>query len=320
MASTQTRLSLAAVGMVVSYNLFCWLPSSIWAFTIAASSGFTFLFVSRPVWVGTAVGIMAFIAGMITSRALPVGYGYYFAGFWTVLVFLPAGLLASGIRRGISAFRTQLLAIVPVTLLMFLYLMNLGGVATAWKQVLADMSTSTIEWYSEAMGTFKSQLSPEEIDLMKNSIRSMFDFFYRFSPGLVICWAAGMNLAVYFFAGMMIRKTGNFYRQMTSFTRWKMSFASLVILAFGLVLWVIDADALKPIADNLLFVMGVAYMVSGLALMEYLLKRRRIHGALRATFYLMLFLSGWFGGALAAIVGLVDSHFDFRKVRAQQIG
>jgi uncharacterized protein YybS (DUF2232 family) len=203
---------------------------------------------------------------------------------------------------------------------MLLYLMNLGGVSAAWKQVLTDMSTSTIEWYSEATNTLKSSLSPKEIDLLKESIRSLFDFLYRFTPGLVICWAAGMNIAAYFFAGMMIRKSGSFYRDMTSFTRWKLGFNSLILLAVGLVMWVIDLDVLQPIAENILFVMGVAYMVAGLSLMEYFLKRRRIHAALRIAFYLMLLLSGWYGGILAAIAGLVDSHFDFRKVRARQIG
>ena len=320
MTSTQTRLSWAAVGMVVSYNLFCWLPASIWAFTIAASAGLIFLFAARSVWFGLAIAALSFVAGIITAQLLPVGYGLYFAGFWVVLVFLPAGFMSGSIRRGFSAYKAQVLAILPVSILMLFYLANVGGAATAWKEALGSMSATVIDFYREAVSALPSSLSPEEVSMFKAFVKSLFDFFYRFFAGLIICWAAAMNIAAYYFAGMMIRKEGGFCRELRDFVLWKLGVASMILLAVALVFWVIGIEGTMPFADNLLFILGVSYMVVGLAVIEYYLKRRRIHAALRIAFYVMLFLSGWIGGLLAAVLGLVDSHFDFRRVRAQQIG
>jgi hypothetical protein len=320
MTSTQTRLSWAAVGMVVSYNLFCWLPASIWAFIIAASAGLTFLFAARSVWFGSAMATLSFVSGMITASLLPTGYSLYFAGFWAVLVFLPAAFMSGSIRRGFSAYKAQILALLPASMLMMLYLANLGNVATDWKDVLGNMSTLVIDWYREAMKALPSSLSPEEVNMFKAFVESLFDLFHRFFAGLVICWAAAMNIAAYYFAGMMIRKEGGFCRELRDFVLWKLGVHSMILLAFALVFWVIGIKGTMPFADNLLFILGVSYMVVGLAVIEYYLKRRRIHAALRIAFYVILFLSGWVGGLLAAVLGLVDSHFDFRRVRAQQIG
>jgi len=155
---------------------------------------------------------------------------------------------------------------------------------------------------------------------LKASIESIFDFFHRFFAGLVICWAAAMNIAAYYFAGMMIRKDGGFCRELRDFVLWKLGVASMVLLAIALLLRVIGIESTVPFADNLLFILGVSYMVAGFAVIEYYLKRKRIHTALRIAFYVALLLSGRIGGFLAALIGLVDSHFDFRRVRAQQIG
>ncbi len=319
MTSTQTRLSWAAVGMVVSYNLFCWLPASIWAFTIAASAGLIFLFAARTVWFGSAIATLSLVAGMITASLLPAGYGLYVAGFWVVLVFLPAGFMSGSIRRGFSAYKAQILALLPVSILMMLYLANLGNVATDWKDVLGNMSTLVIDWYREAARALPSSLSPEEVNTFKSFVESLFDFFHRFFAGLIICWAAAMNIAAYYFAGMMIRKEDGFCRVLRDFVLWKLGVASMILLAIALLFRVIGIESTTPFADNLLFILGVSYMVVGLAVIEYYLKRRRIHAALRIAFYVMLFLSGWIGGLLAAVLGLVDSHFDFRRVRAKHI-
>ena len=320
MTSTRTRLSWAAVGMVVSYNLFCWLPASIWAFTIVASTGLVFLFAARPGRFGTIVAILSFAAGMLTSRFLPDGYDYYFAGFSLILVFLPAGLMAAGIRRRFSAYQTQVLAVIPALVLMLLYLANVGDAATAWKQILSNMNTMIIDWYREAFKALPSSFSPEEMNRLKESMESMFDLFYRFFPALVICWAAAMNIAAYYFAGMMIRKDGGFYRELRAFAQWKAGTINMVLLAVTLLLWLTGIESIKALTENMLFLLAVSYMVVGLALIEYYLGKKRIHPVLRIVFYLGLLLSGWIGGLLASGIGLVDSHFDFRRVRARQIG
>ncbi|MBU1320201.1 MAG: YybS family protein [candidate division Zixibacteria bacterium] len=320
MTSAQIRLSWTAVGMVVSYNLFCWLPASIWAFTIIASTALVFLFAVRPYWIGSVVAVGCLAAGILTARFMLDGYLYYFIGFASILVILPALLMAIGNRRGLSAYKTQLIAIVPVSIVMVLYLGNIWNAASSWKEILGVMSNMATEWNSQAFAILPSSLSPEEMMHLKESVKSFFDLFYRFSPGLVICWAAAMNIAAYFFAGKMIRKDGGFHREFRGFIFWKIDMINMVLLGAGILIWLIELKSLMPFAENLLFILAVSYMVAGLALIEFYMKRLRIHTGLRIAIYLVLFVSGWIGGLIAVAIGLVDSQFDFRRVRAQQIG
>ncbi len=320
MPSLRTKLSLAAVGMVASYNALCWLPASIWAFAIASSTGLVFLLAVRPLRYGAALMIASMIVGVLTARMLPDGYTYYFVGFTLMLVALPSAIMAAGIRNGISAHRTQLWALLPISILLFLYVMNVYGAATLWREVIDGMSMNTVEWYSEAINSMPGTISAEEAERLKGLVTDLFNFLYRFTPGLLITLAAAVNIASYFFAGKMIRVEGGFYRRMMGFGLWKAGVIHMALLAVGIVTWMTRIEAIIPLSENLLFLLGIVYMVAGFSVIDHYLKKYRIHAALRTAFVVALILSGWFGGLLAAIVGLVDSHFDFRRVRAQQIG
>jgi len=155
---------------------------------------------------------------------------------------------------------------------------------------------------------------------LKGLVAVMFDFLYRFTPGLFITLAAAVNIASYFFAGKMIRIEGGFYRTMMEFGLWKAGICHMGLLAVGIVAWMTRIEVLIPLSENLLFLLGIVYMIAGFSVIDYFLKKYRINAALRTAFVVVLILSGWFGGLVAAIAGLVDSHFDFRRVRAQQIG
>ncbi len=320
MPSLRTKLSLAAVSMVVSYNLLCWLPASAWAFAIASSTGLVFLLAARPVRYGATLMIASLIVGVLTARMLPYGYTYYFAGFTIMLVSLPSAIMAYCIRNGISVHRTQVWALVPIIVLLFLYVMDIFGAATIWKEVIDGMSAKTVELYSEAINTMPGTISAEEASQLKSLVTDMFNFLYRFTPGLMLTLAAAINIAAYFFAGKMIRMEGEYFRPILEFGLWKTGITYMALLAIGIILWLTRIEILKPFSENLLFLLGIVYMVAGLSVIDHYLKKYRIHTALRTAFVVALLLSGWLGGLMAALLGLIDSHFDFRRVRAQQIG
>lgn len=320
MSSARNRLGWIATGLVLLFNLFYWIPPSMWAFTIAASASLIFLLASRKIYIGAAVCLISLALLAVSAGFLPGTSRYYHTGYALMMLYIPASIMAFGIRRGLSAPRSQVFAIAPFTMLVILYMLDVGGVKTGLGLILDEMSESVIEWYRAAIQTFPQKITPEEMNLLKESIRSMFDFFYRFFPGLMLCWAAGMNIMAYYFAGMMIRMEGGYYRQLREFRQWKVGTTSMILLAAGLLIWIIGFEPLQPYTENLLFVLGVVYMICGFSVIEYYLKKKRIHTALRIAVYILLILSGWFGGGIAAALGLVDSHFDYRRVKAREIG
>jgi hypothetical protein len=313
-------MTWAAIGAIAMYNVLCWIPASFPVIAIAACAGSLFLLASRPIWRGAAVVILSLIVGFLTSQILPGWYQYYFVAFTLMMVTIPAAIMATGIRRGISVYRIQLWALAPVTALVLLFMADALNALTYWKGALDSMREVTIDWFDAAIATSPGTPAPENVSEFRQMLASTFDFVYRFTPALLITWAAVTNVAAYYLACRMIRLKGGFCRQLVAFSLWKASLTHMILLALAMVIRMTAIDLLKPASENLLLVLVILYMVVGLSVVEYYLKRYRIHAALRTAVVIMLVFSGWVGGLLAAAVGLIDSHFDFRRVRAQQIG
>jgi len=72
------------------------------------------------------------------------------------------------------------------------------------------------------------------------------------------------------------------------------------------------------IVDNLLLLLSVFYCVTGLALIEFWFRRLRLPGLLRIVMYLLLLPAGFFGYLTLALVGFVDSFFDWRHRESAQ--
>ncbi|MDD4051784.1 MAG: DUF2232 domain-containing protein, partial [candidate division Zixibacteria bacterium] len=74
------------------------------------------------------------------------------------------------------------------------------------------------------------------------------------------------------------------------------------------------------VVDNVLLILALAYAVCGLALMEHLLRRLQMPRFVKIVFYVGLLLMQIPGLIIMALVGLFDSYFDFRRVRAHTLG
>jgi len=320
MESIRARMGWIALGMVVSFNLFCWLPASLPAFLIAAAAGITFLAGARSVVYGFAVLTASLVVGFGTALLFPDGYLIYFGAFGIMMVYIPSAIMGLGIRRSMSVARLQYLAAVPILVLMSLYLADFGSYATRLGVVFNSMGQDLINWYREAAKTFPNSINPEDMNLLKQAIESAAATMHRFFAALVICLSLGVNLIAYGVATLMIRKEGGFCRPLAEFSRWKVGLGFMVILAVALIAWITDYAPVVPYAENLLFLLAVIYMITGLSLIEHFLRQKQVHRGMRVLLYIMLFLSGWFGGLVAAALGLIDSHFDFRRLKAHQLG
>ena len=82
----------------------------------------------------------------------------------------------------------------------------------------------------------------------------------------------------------------------------------------------VGTDALKMISDNLLFFIGVFYSVFGFSVFEYFLRKIRLTLFLKILFYVGFFFLQLPGLILAAAIGMFDSYFDFRQVKAKILG
>jgi len=95
-----------------------------------------------------------------------------------------------------------------------------------------------------------------------------------------------------------------------------MPYNYIYIVGIMILLRLVGTEQLKVLADNVILFMGFFYALFGFSVFEYYLKKIKLSLFLRIVFYIA-FLPGV---VFAVLMGLFDSYFDFRKVRAKIIG
>lgn len=110
-------------------------------------------------------------------------------------------------------------------------------------------------------------------------------------------------------------------RAVRPFQMWKMPFGVLPILIVTMLVRLLGTPTLVLAADNVLAFLAFFYLVTGMAMIEYYL-RRYLPRFLRILFYVTFFLTQFGGFYIAAVMlltviflGFIDSFLDWRKVR-----
>lgn len=151
-------------------------------------------------------------------------------------------------------------------------------------------------------------------------ITQMVTLFKRLLPGTL-----ALSVVLQLFLGWLgvliyMRGIGEFIPPMVDFYFWKMPEYFIYGIGFFMLARLVGTDPIKIAADNLILFGGLFYAVCGFSLFEYYLKKLRLSLFLRIMFYIGILLLHIPGLILAALVGIFDSYFDFRKVRAKMIG
>ena len=99
------------------------------------------------------------------------------------------------------------------------------------------------------------------------------------------------------------------------FVLWKMPFAVMVVLIVAILMRLLGSETLKLTADNIVAFLALFYSITGLALIEFYLRKFNFSTALKIIFYIVFFMSQFIGLFVAAFLGFVDSFVDWRKVQ-----
>jgi len=92
----------------------------------------------------------------------------------------------------------------------------------------------------------------------------------------------------------------------------------LTILA--LALWLVASGRLRDVGLNVGVVMVAVYAVHGLALLRYALRRLRVARLLELALYAALSVSSGLSVVLLSGLGLLDTWFDWRRLRPAPAG
>ncbi|MBD3404146.1 DUF2232 domain-containing protein [candidate division GN15 bacterium] len=117
--------------------------------------------------------------------------------------------------------------------------------------------------------------------------------------------------SLWFFHSVAKRSVGQ--RAGISFTRWKMPRPVVLLTLLAVLFHLIGVDGARLAADNVLFGLVIFYGVTGLAAIEFLFEAKRVPVWLRVIVYLGIGAAHVYGLIGAAVIGLVDSLFPWRR-------
>ncbi|MCP4566148.1 MAG: DUF2232 domain-containing protein [FCB group bacterium] len=228
---------------------------------------------------------------------------------------LPAIMLGLLIIRGWRAGNSFVL--VAVAIAGFVMITYGQGVELFDQQI--DLMGESIK--SMITGTLTSQgYSSEVIVDTADKLAYMAGLLKRLLPGLLIMSGIGQLFVSFVAVEWYFTRRDSYFPGFGPFIYWKIPEKLLYFLGLVLIARLINDGVVKMAADNILFILSFFYAVCGLSLIEHLLRRLQLPMFMKIIFYFGLFLMQLPGLVAASIIGLFDSYFDFRKVKAHTLG
>ncbi|MCH9024616.1 MAG: DUF2232 domain-containing protein [candidate division Zixibacteria bacterium] len=151
-------------------------------------------------------------------------------------------------------------------------------------------------------------------------IKEFLSFFLRVLPALTV-----MSIIMQFALGFWLFARWQFIRgnknlKLPPFSSWRIPFSFTPLVLSGVLLRLFGNDSMTIIADNLLLILTLLYSLTGISLLGFLMQKSRLGIYLKLIIYLMIFLSHIYGMAFLALLGFVDSFFDWRQKYPLPIG
>ncbi len=151
-------------------------------------------------------------------------------------------------------------------------------------------------------------------------VKNFLTFFLRVLPALTV-----MSIIIQFALGFWLFARWQFIRgnknfKLPHFNTWKLPFSFTPLVLSAVLLRLFGNDSMTIIADNLILILTLLYTFTGISLLGFLMQKSQLSIYLKLVAYLMLFLFHIYGLAFLALLGFVDSFFDWRRKYPLPIG
>lgn len=305
------RLKSAVLGMVGSFILFTVYlvvpPVGIFSGILAP---FPACYV-RLMHGRMPAAILMLGATAAVSAAFGIFAGFLYLGICGTIGVLMPELLARGHSGSRAVFWTTSANLVVLTAGVLGYITTTG---LDLRQLASAEITSSL---NQALLIYeKSGVKGEDLDLIKQSMKTVADLLYRLYPAFVtimIIAVTGCNLA-------LLKKTTPQAKtplNIGEFATFKTPDVLVwLLIASGFSLLIPFEMATTP-ALNILLIVSLLYFLQGMAVISASISRQSYSGFLRVGMYVMLLLQPYLA-ALVAGIGLSDLWLDFRTPKPKK--
>lgn len=262
---------------------------------------------------------------LVTLMGLPLVY-FFSEGWSESYFFFTFGLIGTGvgasIRRGVTPKNTVLLS---AFILLFLFGLHLSfTLKYSGERPFALKLTETIRDTVKIQGaTLIQQLeyqeaSPEEIEGLKLLYDRMITTIFHLTPALLLLISVLYSWLFYELIKFILKKGGYLLPPWPSFSLWRVpdTFVWGFIVGWGgmLVGEYKGIELLYLTGLNLRYIFQIIYLLIGLSIVAFYLKKYKVSPLMQAPAYFLLILFTY----PSTFLGVADTWFDFRKLEEKQ--
>jgi len=269
-----------------------------------------FFFVMLFAFSGWNLRLGVATVGSILISSIIFGPSLLLVGLWAKVVVTGTvyGKMLSAGRKPARSFMAATIMLTAIVLAMF------------WME--RELIYSAVEKFQSMVMLALPQGSnlAESDTNMAVWVTQLIALFRRLLPSLVALAGVTQFYIAVTLLYLVFRGAGSFLPHFVDFIFWKMPFFIIYLTGSLIFLRLLGTDIMKTVADNCLLFVGIFYAVFGFSLMEYYLRKIKLSLFMKVIFYMGFVFLQVPGLIFAAVVGLFDSYFDFRHIRAKLIG
>jgi len=288
-----------------------------------APFGWIFFFVPLAVFAvllfqGKVAGTIQVRNAVLLALVLAVPFGSWRA-LLLGLTMVPVGFVLDNARqRRFSPIATGGQALLVLGLLWLAY-WGIFGLATGMNpySVLCQVLDTALVQGRELYLASGQEVTPEQAEIIRETSARLQTTLPRILPGLLV---TSLLLTVWgnlVLAARLLAWLRPADAVWPGFSHWCLPDQLAWLPIVAIVLLLLGPDALQGLGGNLLLLASVVYLFQGLAVLAHFMGRWQVARPLKLLVWLVVLLQS-LGLTVLAVVGLVDTWADFRRLRRSQ--
>jgi hypothetical protein len=306
----QGKLTVHALVAVLAFGLLGIFQILNILLAIPAVAGLIMLLTDRrwPLGLAAAAGCL--------GLAFSIG-GEYLLMETIILVILPSAIITLCIKANKEPAFAIVMVLVPILILIIIFFASVGESGAYFERIRPTLENDFREMAGKVgLGAGSVQSVDEYIELSMKTMKYMI----RFLPAIIMTIFTALAALAYKLAEYGFKQEGKYLIPFPAFRHWKIKDNVLIIFGIGLMMVILGGGIIRNIGENTALYTFVLFSFGGLSLVEALLQKQKASGLLKFLVYLSIVILNIYGAVVLGTMGLIDSHFDFRRLRAIRIG
>lgn len=266
---------------------------------------------------------VSFVSAVVAALIVAI-FTEPFSGLYLFLVFGIAGIIMGYLmhKKANPALNITVsglvLAVCSVFGILFGFFLAGQSAGQAMEQMMSIMSESI----DSAASLYKSMgISEEQLNSTITTMKESLVAIQHVIPTLFLLSGMFFSFVNYKFVKVVLKRMKYEVADVKPFSQWRVpnnfSLGMLVILLLSMAASYFKVPNMQTVQINIIYIIKWVFTIIGLSAAYFLLDKYRISKALKVIimFFLFTSLSNYL-----ALIGLIDTVFDFRKLNKRHIG